>query len=232
MCSDCQTRLTKNPLRVLDCKVCSEKELMQTAPKLLDSLGEESKIYFETVLSTLDNLEIDYTIDHKLVRGLDYYNDTVFEFVLNSENAQNTIIGGGRYDGLVEQLNGPSTPAFGFGLGIERLIEAVKENNPTVIDSFNRTTDVYYMPLCEQAEAMVISSMAKLRFAGIRTEYAGSIKSLKANFKQAEKLEAVFAVIIGEDEVENGYVTVRNLINREEDKVNLSDFEQEITEEN
>ncbi len=232
LCSDCQTRLTKNPLRVLDCKVCSEKELMQSAPKLLDSLGEESKIYFETVLSTLGNLEIDYTIDHKLVRGLDYYNDTVFEFVLNSENAQNTIIGGGRYDGLVEQLNGPSTPAFGFGLGIERLIEAVKVNNPTVIDGFNRTTDVYYMPLCEQAEAMVISSMAKLRFAGIRTEYAGSIKSLKANFKQAEKLEAVFAVIIGEDEVENGYVTVRNLINREEDKVNLSDFEQEITEEN
>lgn len=230
LCEDCQNRLTTNPLRVLDCKVDSTKAIMNEAPKLIESLGNESKEYFETVLNTLEKLEIPFEIDHKLVRGLDYYNDTVFEFVLNTDKAQNTIIGGGRYDGLVSQLNGPETPAFGFGMGIERLIEAIKENNPTIIEEFNRKTDVYYMPLCEEGEAMTIASMAKLRFAGVRAEYAGGIKSFKANFKQAEKLEAVFAVIIGEEEVKQGYVTVRNLITREEDKVNLTEFEQEITE--
>ncbi len=230
LCQDCKTRVVNNPLRVLDCKTCNEKAFMQAAPKLLDGLGVQSKSYFETVLETLEALGIKYEVDHTLVRGLDYYNDTVFEFVLDTPKAKSTIIGGGRYDGLVSQLNGPETPAFGFGMGIERLIEAIKENNPEIINSFNRKTDVFYMPLCAEAEKMTIASMAKLRFAGIRCEYAGAVKSFKANFKQAEKLEAVFAVIIGEEEVENGFVTVRNLVNRDEERVVLSDFEEEITQ--
>ncbi len=229
MCADCQNRIDKNTLRVLDCKVDNAKEFMQSAPKLLDVLGAESKTYFETVLSVLDQIGIKYEIDHTLVRGLDYYNDTVFEFVLDNGKAQNTVIGGGRYDGLVEQLNGPATPAFGFGMGVERLLSAIVEANEGIMNEYTKKCDIYYMPLTEAAESMVITSMAKLRFESIRCEYAGEIKSFKANFKQAEKLGALYAVIIGEEELANNIVTVRNLITREEDKVSLAEFEAEIT---
>lgn len=228
LCSDCQTRLEKNTLRVLDCKIDSPKEFMQDAPKMIDSLTEESKAYFDQVLATLDELGIAYEIDHKLVRGLDYYNDTVFEFVLDNGKAQNTVIGGGRYDGLVEQLNGPATPAFGFGMGVERLLTAIIEANPGVMEDYTKKCDIFYMPLTSEAEKLVVASMAKLRFESIRCEYAGEIKSFKANFKQAEKLGAIYAVIIGEEELANGEVTVRNLYTREESKVTLAEFENDI----
>ncbi len=228
MCSDCQTRIDKNTLRVLDCKVDSEKEFMQNAPKIVDTLSDESKAYFDQVLSTLDELNISYEIDHKLVRGLDYYNDTVFEFVLNSGNAQNTVIGGGRYDSLVETLSGPNTPAFGFGMGIERLLSAITEANAGIMENYKKECDIFYMPLTKDAETLVIKSMAKLRFESIRCEYAGTIKSFKANFKQAENLGAIYAVIIGEEELANGVVTVRNLITREEEKIELEVFENDI----
>ncbi len=228
MCADCQTRIDKNTLRVLDCKVDNAKDFMQSAPKLLDVLGEESKAYFDQVLATLDTLGINYELDHTLVRGLDYYNDTVFEFVLDNGKAQNTVIGGGRYDGLVEQLSGPATPAFGFGMGVERLLSAIEEANEGIMEEYKKKCDIFYMPLTADAESLVISSMAKLRFESVRCEYAGEIKSFKANFKQAEKLGAIYAVIIGEEELANNQVTVRNLITREEDKVALSEFEAEI----
>ncbi len=228
MCADCQTRIDKNTLRVLDCKVDNAKDFMQSAPKLLDVLSEESKAYFDQVLKTLDTLGINYELDHTLVRGLDYYNDTVFEFVLDNGKAQNTVIGGGRYDGLVEQLSGPATPAFGFGMGVERLLTAIIDANEGIMNEYTKKCDIFYMPLTADAEAMVISSMAKLRFESIRCEYAGEIKSFKANFKQAEKLGAIYAVIIGEEELANNEVTIRNLYTREEDKVSLSEFEAEI----
>ncbi len=228
MCSDCKNRFEKNTLRVLDCKVDSEKAFMQNAPKIVDTLCEDSKAYFDQVLKALDELNISYEIDHTLVRGLDYYNDTVFEFVLNSENAQNTVIGGGRYDSLVETLSGPSTPAFGFGMGVERLLSAIIDANEGIMENYQKECDIYYMPLTKDAETLVIKSMAKLRFESIRCEYAGEIKSFKANFKQAEKLGAIYAIIIGEEELTNGVVTVRNLITREEEKIELSVFESDI----
>lgn len=228
MCEDCKVRFEKNTLRVLDCKVDADKEFMQNAPKINECLGEESAQYFATVLSTLDSFGIDYEVDSNLVRGLDYYNDTVFEFVYNGSNAQNTIMGGGRYDGLVEQLNGPSTPAFGFGTGIERLIDAILENNEGLEEEYQKTVDIFYMPLVEDAMPVAMQSMFKLRYEGMNCESANAIKSLKANFKQAEKLGAIYAVIIGEEELNNGVVKIKNLVTRDEDTVELADFEADI----
>jgi len=228
MCSDCQTRINTNPLRVLDCKIDNKKDYFKNIPKLIDYLNEESITYFEHVKGLLDAQDIAYTIDDNLVRGLDYYNDVVFEIVHNTSKAQNAIIGGGRYDNLVTQLGGPETSAFGFGMGIERFIDALMNINPQIEQDYQKGIDVVYMPLCDEAVDIAIVSMNKLRCAGIKCETTYSAKSMKAHFKIADKYNAVYAVIIGEDEIKNNTVVVKNLMTKEENKVNINEFEEEF----
>ncbi|MGL5020993.1 MAG: His/Gly/Thr/Pro-type tRNA ligase C-terminal domain-containing protein, partial [Mycoplasmatales bacterium] len=228
LCEDCQTRLDTNPLRILDCKIDSKKQFFKDAPVLMDYLEEDTKVYFNKVLDMLEKQNINYEVDNLLVRGLDYYNDTVFEFVCDNGKAQNTVIGGGRYDNLVKQLGGPSTPGFGFAMGIERLIDSIKALNSGIENDYAKSCDIVYMPLCEEAIDMSIISMNKLRVEGIRCETSYEVKSLKANFKQADRLKAVYAIIIGEDEIKNNVIIVKNLETKEETKISLNEFEDDI----
>lgn len=228
LCEDCKKRLKTNPLRVLDCKIDNQKNFYQNTPLLKDFLNKETKIYFQQVLEYIDKNNIKIEIDNKLVRGLDYYNDVVFEFVHLSSQAQNTIIGGGRYDNLIKELSGPDTPGFGFGLGIERLLEVIKEQNPDILENFKFQNDIYFIPLTIDAFKIAFNSCNKLRFAGLKCVMPYQIKSLKNNLKTANKTKCVYVIIIGEDEIKANYVTVKNLITKQERKIKLSEFENEI----
>lgn len=234
MCADCQMRLEKNPLRILDCKVDKGNIAIETAPKLFDSLSEDSKQRFTTLLGLLDDLQISYTIDDSLVRGLDYYNDTVFEFEYDNKATKTNfaVLGGGRYDTLVGQFNPKQpTPAFGLGIGVERLIIALKDSRPEVIDTMNEVREIYYMPRCEEAKSVCLKSINTLRDSGLKCEMDYKISSFKSAFKQAEKLGCVYAVIIGERELEAGYATIKQLFTKESFEVKLSDFEQDLINE-
>lgn len=234
MCSDCQMRIEKNPLRILDCKVDSSHPAIASAPKLFDSLSEESKTRFTELLGLLDDLGIDYTIDDSLVRGLDYYNDTVFEFEYDNKETKTNfaVLGGGRYDTLVGQFNPKQpTPAFGLGIGVERLIIALKDSRPEVIETMDEVREIYYMPRSEAAKAVCLKSINTLRDSGLKCEMDYKISSFKSAFKQAEKLGCVYAVIIGERELEAGYATIKQLFTKESFEVKLADFEQDLINE-
>ncbi len=232
MCSDCQMRLEKNPLRILDCKVDKKHDAIQTAPKLFESLADESKERFNNLLTLLTDLGIEYTIDDSLVRGLDYYNDTVFEFEYQNGDTNFAVLGGGRYDTLVSQFNPKQqTPAFGLGIGVERLIIALKDSKSEIIDQMNEVREIYYMPRCEEAKAVCLKSINVVRDSGLKCEMDYKISSFKSAFKQAEKLGCVYAVIIGERELESGMATIKQLYTKESFEVNLSDFEQDLINE-
>lgn len=232
MCDDCKMRLEKNPLRILDCKVDKGREEIENAPKLYDSLSQESKDRFEALLQLLTELEIEYTIDDSLVRGLDYYNDTVFEFKYESENSDFAILGGGRYDTLVEEFDSrQKTPAFGLGIGVERLIIALKESRPELLEQMSEMREIYFMPRCEEAKTICLKSINKLRDSGLKCEMDYKISSFKSAFKQAEKLSCVYAIIIGQKEIDEGYVTIKHLITKESFEVKLEDFESDLINE-
>ena len=182
------------------------------------------------VLKTLDENGVSYEVNYNLVRGLDYYNDVIFEVITNDEKSQNAILGGGRYDCLVESLGGPEVNSFGFGLGIERLSDLIIATNNSVLDEYERSADIFYMPLCEGAISFAINSANKLRISGLKCEVPLVVRSIKNNFKNAEKLNAIYAVIIAEDEIKNGKVTIKNLATKEEDVVTLKEFEDDILE--
>ncbi|MGL6008189.1 MAG: histidine--tRNA ligase, partial [Culicoidibacterales bacterium] len=222
LCQDCQTRLAKNPLRILDCKVDEKHSSMQTAPQILNYLNTESKAYFDAVLVALDAMAIPYTIDANLVRGLDYYNHTAFEIVLDdpSFGAQTTLCGGGRYNGLVEQLGGPATPGIGFGLGIERLVLALEQQAITL--PFTETVDVYFMGLGQDARITSVGLIHQLRQASVSVETDYQNRGMKAMFKAANRVAAKFAVILGEEELAQGICQVKNLQASSQETVELS----------
>lgn len=219
LCSDCQTRLTQNPLRVLDCKVDMEHPAMKTAPSILDYLNETSKQYFEQVKQYLDAMEISYEVDSNLVRGLDYYYHTTFEIMSVAEGfgAQSTLLGGGRYDGLIEQFGGPRTPGVGFALGMERLILALQhENIELPIDD---RLDVYVVTIGDAVTADAVRLVYQLRNEGFTVDKDYQGRGVKAQFKSANRLDAKYVVIIGEEEKERGAVKLRSMEDREEIEV-------------
>ncbi len=232
LCADCQTRIKQNPLRVLDCKVDAESEALKTAPKLIDNLTQESKARFDQVCHLLDIQNINYEIDDNLVRGLDYYNDTVFEFSYKfSDGKELAILGGGRYDNLVEQLGGKTTPAFGFGIGVERLIDAVKDAQPDILDSMNDPVYVYLAPLCEEAMDLSFKTVNKLRYYNVPTSMNYEVTSLKSTFKKTDRLGVQILILIGEDELKNHQVTIKNLHTKEEFTAPLDEVVDELIEE-
>ncbi len=206
---DSRRRLETNPLRVLDSKSPEVQALVANAPALLDHLGDDSKRRFERVRASLTALGVANEIDPRLVRGLDYYTGTIFEIKVKSGDlgAQNTVVGGGRYDRLVESLGGPRTPALGFGMGIERVLLAL----PETAESFEPPLNVFFAPLDAAALDYALPLAHRLRAAGVRVEIEHRTASLKSQLKRADKLRARLAVIIGENEVKSGRLTVKDL---------------------
>ena len=221
LCDTCKERLSKNPLRILDCKYDGEREYIKNTPKTLDYLNEESKSYFEEVKESLESLGIPFVEDSTLVRGLDYYSHTVFEIIsdIPELGKANTLCGGGRYDGLVELLGGPSTPGIGFAMGIERIIILLKELECYVPD---KELDVFVMNLDNTNYAFQIIDDLRLSEFSVETDYTG--KNMKGMWKLVDKLNPKFILIIGEDERVNDYITVKDNITKEETKVKTSDL--------
>jgi histidyl-tRNA synthetase len=210
-CSDCQNRLAKNPLRILDCKKDREHELMKTAPSILTYLNEGSKDYFEKVQSSLKEMEIEYVVDSSLVRGLDYYNHTAFEIMSEADGfgAITTLSGGGRYNGLVEDLGGPSTPGIGFAMSLERLLLALEAEGVSL--DTEEDLDCYVVALGEEAKHKSVSILNQLRKAGIKSDKDYLDKKMKAQFKAADRLNAKYVAILGDEELGKGIINVKNM---------------------
>ena len=226
MCADCQRRYEQNPLRILDCKVDQDHEALKTAPSNQDSLNDLSKSYFESVLSVLDGAGIEYEVDSRLVRGLDYYNHTVFEVVSTdpSIGAQSTLFAGGRYSNLVEYYGGPSVSAFGFGMGIERLLLLVDEDQFDLEDHI----DIYGMPMGEEALPIVFNTINKLRQVGYSAELDLENRSMKAKFKMSDRLNAKILLVCGEEEIANNTMTLKNQATREQVTIALNEIETQL----
>ncbi|MGR3808370.1 histidyl-tRNA synthetase [Pasteurella testudinis DSM 23072] len=211
---DCKRRLTTNPLRILDTKNAQIQAVLNDAPKLHDYLDDDSKQHFARLCAILDQMGITYEINQKLVRGLDYYNKTVFEWVTTALGAQGTVCGGGRYDGLVEQLGGHATSGVGFAMGVERLILLVQEVNQSL--SLPAAVDIYVVHSGEQATLQAFNVAEQLRAVcpqkNVMLHCSGG--NFKKQFKRADKSGAVFAVVIGEEEVQNGQLVVKDLLGR------------------
>ena len=219
LCEDCINRFEKNPLRILDCKVDSEKDYMKNAPKIIDYLDDVSKNHFDKVLKILDLMEIDYVIDNNLVRGLDYYTDTVFEVEASIEGfgSQNVIGAGGRYNNLVENMGGPSLPAVGFAFGIERIINALDAEDIKVID--DDSLDAYILPVSENEIDYSIELSGFLRDNAFKVDLDYTNKTMKAKFKEADRYNSKFIIIIGENEVKTNILTIKDNLTKEEVKV-------------
>ena len=224
LCTDCQNRLFKNPLRILDCKIDHEKDIVKDAPKM--KLTESSAKYFEDVKHYLDILEIPYEVDDRLVRGLDYYTDTVFEVVSTSEasGSQATIFGGGRYDDLVREMGGPSISGIGFAIGMERLMILCEAE---AVFDIKRSIDCYVINLNEDPDyALQITEM--LRANSFSSEMDYYRRSLKAQFKSSERKNARFVIIIGEDEVKEGIVTLKDTLTKAQESVKKDELTERL----
>ncbi len=219
LCDTCNSRFNKNPLRVLDCKNESCKKIVDNAPRILDYLSNEDKEHFEAVQKLLKELNLPFTIDDKIVRGLDYYTKTVFEFVSNSIGAQGTVCGGGRYDNLVEECGGNKTGAVGFGMGIERLLLVLEQQQKDI--NLIPNTDIYIGYIGEEALAVSQKIILELRSKGICAEGDTLRRSVKAQLKYADKLNAKYSIIIGEDELKTNLVKVKDMETGENININL-----------
>ena len=221
LCPDCQTRFEKNPLRLLDCKKPTCYDVAEAAPKSADYLCPECGAHFGSVRKYLDALELPYEINHRLVRGLDYYTKTVFEIQPPGEGAQSALGGGGRYDDLIEELGGKPTPAIGFASGIERVVLNLKKDKISVPDSAGPQIFIAHVGSEAVLEAAKLAS--SLRKEGIAAILATGDRSLKAQLRQADGLHSSYVAIIGEDEVKNGTVTLRNMKTSEQKAVAASE---------
>lgn len=221
---DSQRRLDENPLRVLDSKEKEDKVAVENAPSILDYLDEESQAHFDEVRAMLESLNIPYVIDTNMVRGLDYYNHTIFEFITTIDKSELTICAGGRYDSLVEYFGGPETAGFGFGLGLERLLLVLDKQGITL--PVEEGLDVYIAVLGSEANGKALELVQAIRYQGFKAERDYLGRKIKAQFKSADAFKAKTVITLGESELESGQVSVKNNTTREE--VNVS-FE-ELTE--
>lgn len=213
---DSKRRMHSNPLRVLDSKNADVQALLADAPKLSEYLDEESQAHFKNLCERLDAAGVEYQVNHKLVRGLDYYNRTVFEWVTDSLGAQGTVCAGGRYDGLVEQLGGKATPAVGFAMGLERLVLMLQELE--CVGDIRRNADVYVAAMGDKAsiQAPVIAEQLRNDVTGLRVMVHAGGGNFKKQLKRADKSDALVALILGEDELAEGKVTVKYLREQKE----------------
>ncbi|HUN86757.1 MAG TPA: histidine--tRNA ligase [Terracidiphilus sp.] len=219
MCVDCQRRAVTNPLRVLDCKVPDDQPIIESLPKIADSLDEESKRHFAAVLTALDATGVPYTRNHRLVRGLDYYTRTTFEFTHGGLGAQNALLGGGRYDGLSEAIGGPKAPGIGFAMGEDRLVltlQAQESAPPQLVDA-------YIAPLGEALNSAALALARELRRDGLSVELGDGSFRLKKSFESADRT-ARHIVILGEDELQSGILTVKHFATGTQTKVSRAEL--------
>ncbi len=206
LCETCRERLYKNPMRIFDCKSEICQDLIKDAPTIFDCVCEDCKNHFQGVTDILDTLEIPYRIDKGIVRGLDYYSKTVFEFVSDNIGAQGTVLGGGRYDGLIADLGGNDAPGIGFAMGLERLLLLAEDNQAA-----EQTPDLFLIPIGDVAEKTVLQLSYTLRKKGICAEYDLNGRSVKAQMKYADKIGANYTVVIGDDEIQNNRYQLKNM---------------------
>jgi len=219
---DSQRRLDENPLRVLDSKEKEDKVAVKNAPSILDYLDEESQVHFDEVRTMLDSLNIPYVIDTNMVRGLDYYNHTIFEFITTIDKSELTICAGGRYDSLVEYFGGPETAGFGFGLGLERLLLVLDKQGIEL--PVEENLDVYIAVLGSGANGKALELVQAIRYQGFKAERDYLGRKIKAQFKSADTFKAKTVITLGESEVESGQVNVKNNATREEVTVSFEEL--------
>lgn len=222
LCDTCRDRLDRNPMRILDCKspVCSE--IAKDAPVVIDYLCDECKEHFEKVQQYLKAMNIDFTINPKIVRGLDYYTKTVFEFISNSIGSQGTVAGGGRYDGLVDELGGQKTPSLGFAMGLERLMLLMEAQNAPFPDA--NVPDLFVVALGDKATLKAVEIVKDMRAEGFGALMDLNQRSVRAQMKYADKLGAKFNIVIGDNEVETGVAKLKNMTSGEETEIALDTF--------
>lgn len=226
LCDTCKGRFDRNPMRILDCKSPVCNELSQGAPVMLDYLCEECAQAFEELKQNLEAMELDYTVDSGIVRGLDYYTKTAFEFVSNTIGAQGTVCGGGRYDNLIEQVGGPATPGVGFGLGIERLL-LVMESNGIEIPS-EPPADVFVAVLGDRAKAFGQKLVHSLRKSGVKAVLDVMARNVKGQFKYADRIHARYTIVIGDNELDSGMVALKTMATSEQREIPIEDIMKEI----
>jgi histidyl-tRNA synthetase len=220
LCEDCRRRKTRNPLRVLDCKVPSCREAMTDAPELIDHLCEACRDHFAIVTQSLEDLQVPYVLDKRLVRGLDYYTRTTFEIHTEALGAQSAVAGGGRYDGLVEALGGPSIPASGFAIGFDRLAEIVAQKRPAA----SPTPSLFIAPIGEAARTRAFPWFVALGQAGVVCEIEMGVRSLKAQMKRANRINADHVLIVGDDELAQGAAVLRDMHTKAQREVPLDNL--------
>lgn len=222
LCDDCKDRFERSPLRILDCKADADKPYMADAPKITDCLCEECQDHFHHVQEYLTEAGVEFELDPRLVRGLDYYTKTAFEIKYAPLGAQSAVAGGGRYDGLIEEIGGKPTPAVGFATGLERVLLALEKQG--LLPEMDNSTDAFVVALGEAAQPVAFRLLTELRAAGLKAnmDYAG--RSMKAQMKQANKFNARFALIIGDDEVKEACVQLKDMTNSEQQKVSFDDI--------
>ena len=225
LCENCNKRYQKNPLRVLDCKVERDIEIASGLPKITDHICNECKCHFEKVQTLLHETQIPYNINPSLVRGLDYYTHTAFEVTSRDLGAQNAISGGGRYNTLVEEFEGPPTPCFGFALGLERLISLVPFDK---MESIETNPDVFVVSLGEEAKLKVFSLVHQLRSGGISVERDYNEGSIKSQMRKANRSASSFALIIGENEIKSGTYQLKNMKDGKQSNITAESCVEEI----
>ena len=226
MCFTCQSRLEVNPLRILDCKESKCKDYLTGAPLILEYLCKDCKEHFELLKSYLDNLSVDYIVNRRIVRGLDYYTKTVFEFVSDKVGTQGTICAGGRYDDLVNTFNGKDVPGAGFALGVERLLMQLQAEN--VSQESGKDPLVFIASIGNDARKFASSLSCELRVAGIYSENDTMERSLKAQMKYANKINARYVIVVGDDEIKNNKPSLKNMATGAEKEINTDEIINEL----
>ena len=223
LCSDCRDRFERNPLRIIDCKVDSDKDIIKNVPKILDYLNDSSKEYFEEVQKYLNLLNIEYVVNPNIVRGLDYYTHTVFEITAEIKNfgSQNVLCGGGRYNNLVSNLGGPEYPSVGFGMGIERLMNALSMEG---LDFGKKEIDAYICYISDNEKDYAFKLLSELRDNDLKCDMYFTNRNLKGQFKESDNNNARYVIIIGEEEANTDVITIKNNNTKEEYKINKDEL--------
>ena len=227
LCETCLERKDKNPMRVIDCKNPTCKENLNDIPFMVDNICDDCKDHFEKLQTYLKEMDINFVVDKTIVRGLDYYKKTAFEIISNDIGSQSTVCGGGRYDGLVEQLGGPKgVSGIGFGLGAERLLLTMENNNIEIENPY--ATDIFIVTIGDEAKTKSFKLLKDLRTNHISAENDHLDRSVKAQFKYSDKINAKFTIVIGDDELANDTATLKNMSTSEQTTIKLSEIVQEL----